>query len=138
MFIDTLGSGTKDVVGTTVGSKESGNTIRPLFGDEWVCIHSMSPKPVADAHVDPIYAKAMVVHNHTGPTSCGGSSFNGDEQARASGRRAGIGAGVDGAGAGGGGADAPRSGQLNQRVVILVNTKNCTANVTVAGAAGGT
>ena len=111
MFIDTLGSGTKDVVRTTVatpmGTKDSGELIRALFPSEWVCIHSVSPKTVADAHVDPVYAKAMVLHSHAslGPHGCGGG--------------------------GGGGTGT------GQRVVLLANTKNSTANVTIVGAAGG-
>ena len=114
MFIDTLGSGLKDVVETSLDSSGGGGggsrpPIRPLFGDHWVCIHSVSSKAVADEHVDPIYAKALVVHNHTGAAACGGRQREG--------------------GAGG--------GNLKQRVVVLVNTKNCTANVTVPGASGG-
>ena len=122
MFIDTLGSGTKDVVATAVataaGTKDSGQVIRPLFPLEWVCVHTVSPKAVADAHVDPVYAKALVLHDHTslGPAACGGGHGM---------------HGIRGGGEGRGG------GKANQRVVILANTKNATASVTVAGAAGG-
>ena len=63
---------------------------------------------LADAHVDPVYAKAMVLHSHAslGPHGCGGG-----------GKGTGTGTG--------------------QRVVLLANTKNSTANVTIVGAAGG-
>eukprot|EP00729_Bicosta_minor_P003374 gene3374-16255_t len=120
LFIDTLGSNCKDVVGTTVNGKPSSDAIRPLFPNEWVCIHTASAKPLADAHVDPIYAKAMVVHNYSAGTGGSGCPSG------------------DGAGDASSTSSSSSSAAAGQRVVILANTKNSTANVTIPGAYGGT
>jgi len=91
MFIDTLGSGKKEILRTDVNGQPANATIRALHPDEWMCIHSPpNSKAVNDAHVAPLYA----------------ASFELTAKGKA-------------------------------RVVLLVNTKNCSAVVTVAGASGG-
>ena len=92
MFVDTLGSGEKDVLTTLVNGKPSSSLITALHPDEWMCIHSPpNAKSINDAHTAPVYAQSLRL-----------------------------------------------SEQNNQKVVLLVNTRNSSANVTIVGAAGGT
>jgi hypothetical protein len=91
MFIDTLGSGKKEILRTDVNGQPANATIRALHPDEWMCIHSPpNSKAVNDAHVAPLYAASFEL-----------------------------------------------TAKDKARVVLLVNTKNCSAVVTVAGASGG-
>eukprot|EP00747_Dinoflagellata_sp_TGD_P028785 gnl/TRDRNA2_/TRDRNA2_133481_c0_seq1.p1 gnl/TRDRNA2_/TRDRNA2_133481_c0~~gnl/TRDRNA2_/TRDRNA2_133481_c0_seq1.p1 ORF type:complete len:565 (+),score=84.60 gnl/TRDRNA2_/TRDRNA2_133481_c0_seq1:150-1844(+) len=66
MFIDTMGSGPKDVHDTTVNLLSADKLINASMPDDWKCIHSMQPKGVGDAHVSPLYARAMTLHAKAG------------------------------------------------------------------------
>ena len=49
MFIDTLGSGPKDVHPTLVNGAPSDTTVRAVEPERWTCVHSMSIRAVAEA-----------------------------------------------------------------------------------------
>lgn len=61
MFIDTLGSGRKRILPTEVDGTRSSKIAAGLHPDAWTCVHSMSAKGVADAHVGHVYAQAMIL-----------------------------------------------------------------------------
>ena len=57
MFIDTLGSDTKEVHATEINGRPSSAVIRPV--DPEVCIHTMRPKSVVEQHVGACFAQGF-------------------------------------------------------------------------------
>ena len=58
MFIDTLGSGLKATLPTTVGGQPAAAAVR-VVGDPTVCRHYPVDPATALAHVDPVVAQAF-------------------------------------------------------------------------------